>query len=268
MGITERGRFHLLWIERHKGLRPDQQRALVISLQARFEADLTVIEDNGYQEVFATEVERGSAFAVHRHTTGSKKHDELVGLPSVRTHLANRRLLYPCAPDQSPSPGASSYSQCTFTDYRDEKGDVTVRVDPAGGPLIYESLLVLFSEMAGWVWRSDKGQWKSVKTHDDTTMAQWFAVLGAKKHISGSVKLIGGMNIDTNEFIVTESYQDFIEQGDLVESGASEFAGFREGPNPKQVALREEAEKKKEKKEKSLFDSLIDQADREYDWMR
>lgn len=251
IGITENNRFHQLWLERHKGLRLDQQKALTLHMVERYAANLTVIEGNGYQTVFADDVSLSSRHAILVFTTtAGNKHNELTGLPAVKSHLGNRRMAYPTK--------ESKYTQSTFEDVRNEQGDVSVMVIPEGGALISDNQKALFDEMSGWQWDKEKGKWITVNEHDDTVMAQWFATHAAEKHGEYSFEYAGSMPSPTqlHEEAVEEILNSFGKQDEPeTDTGTEEDQDVDD--NSVEFLFNQEEKKKEKEKENSLFDQYL-----------
>lgn len=184
LGVTNTGRMHLLWIERHSGLFFKQQKALLEHLNKRFRFDLMAIEENSYQVVLAEETEDYTEIPVHRYLTKkTNKQDDLIGLQVVRTHQENRRIKYPSK--------LGTYTQCTFDEKINEKGNPVTIVHPTGGLPVSKTIEVFYDEMEGYI--REEGEWTCIYEHNDTVLAQWFAVLAAHKS-QKVMRIIGDMS--------------------------------------------------------------------------
>ncbi len=183
-GITKRGRMHLIWIERHHGINFLEQVGIILHLNKRYQFDAMGIESNGYQVVLAQVTDAFSGMRVQEFVTGSNKQDEIIGLQIVKAHLENNRIRYPCKEGQQ-------FTQCTFDERINVDGDPVIVVYPTGGELLENNLEILFDEMSGWVREEEK--WISTTEHDDTTLAQWFAISMAGKS-EPVMKLLGDLS--------------------------------------------------------------------------
>lgn len=254
LGMTQKNRFHLLWLERHKGLSFQKQKAIVLHFQERYQPNLSVIEKNGYQRVFAGDVSNEARYPVLAYNTSHEgKYDELVGLPIVKTFLGNRQLIYPQAP--------STATQCTFQEIRNEKGDINVIVIPEGGPLIMDNIKIMFDEMTAWQWDAEKGVWKTTAEHDDTVMTQFFAIHGTQKIANYEFGYAGSM--DSPAEIKVQQIKDNLNKfGNFSDQ---ELINQQTSEEQEKIAQLSEIEKEKIKKQEeeekrkkaSLFDLFL-----------
>jgi hypothetical protein len=146
--------FHVMAVERHKGIRHAQQIALLQRLNADFEPDSIVIECNGYQKVLADLCrEAGMNNIIEFQTTGFNKKDYMEGLPSLAVMFENGIIKMPRGNEESI---AITNTVCT--------------------------------EFNSIVFDTDKGKLESAGDHDDTCMSLFFALKGLK-HINENISV-------------------------------------------------------------------------------
>jgi hypothetical protein len=149
--------FHVMAMERYKGIRHAQQVSVIQRLNADFEPELIVIECNGYQKVLADLCrEAGINNVLDFQTNGFNKKDYMEGLPSLAVMFENGIIRMPRGDEES-----------------------------------IEKSNTICTEFNSVVFDSDRHTLESAGDHDDTCMSLFFAIKGIKTVTSSfSVSMI------------------------------------------------------------------------------
>ncbi len=143
-GITYEGKFQMLYIERFRGMTYKQQKSIVKQYNERYQFDLFIIESNQYQKVLAQEMAEETSIPILAYRTGTEKKDFEKGLPMMRTHMENKRYIFPFSQPTSDAQNA------------------------------------FFNEMSG-VSLDQKGEIIFQTKHDDCVMANWLATIACNR---------------------------------------------------------------------------------------
>lgn len=146
-GIDDNENIWLMNVTRFRGKSFAEQLSVIKQINASFQPDIMVMENNVFQQIFVQESER-AGLPVEGHTTGSNKYDLKAGLPGLA-------ILF-------------------------ERGKVRI---PRGNQESIDIADSLALELSSVTW-TDKGL-EGVGEHDDQAMSLWLTSIAAKKVTSG-----------------------------------------------------------------------------------
>ena len=148
IGVDEKGNRKLFHIWREKGVPFTKQIDKMMDLHEFFDYNRIVIESNQYQQVLPDTLKQETDMPVASYQTGSEKHSEDKGVPSLRILFENGKYTIPY------------------------------------GRRCREKVDVLVDELRGMAW--DRGRVVSTSEHKDMVMGLWLAELGIEERPVGN----------------------------------------------------------------------------------
>src|SRR5207249_4627540 len=92
------GMRRLLWATRQRGLDITEQLNLLRTAVLRYDPQLIIVEENGFQSWLLGEIKKDGLLnaRVYGHRTGHEKSDFTSGVPALRISLENGLWVVPC----------------------------------------------------------------------------------------------------------------------------------------------------------------------------
>lgn len=95
LGILPNHHFHLLALDRERGLTPNQIKDKVLTNARIFAPVMQFYEENSFGEVQNWHIKRETGIPVARHYTGGQKYDPYQGYPSLSVLFENQQIKLP-----------------------------------------------------------------------------------------------------------------------------------------------------------------------------
>ena len=99
IGETKLGAKIPLWLEQGKFTFGQTQRK-IIELANRYNPDIVVVENNGYQEALRRDLADNTSLPIVGYSTGGEKYDENVGVSSIAVEFENEKWILPYSDEE------------------------------------------------------------------------------------------------------------------------------------------------------------------------
>ncbi len=95
LGILPNHHFHLLALERDRGITPLQVRAKIVENARIYQPVLQFFETNNFGEIHHWHLKKETGIPIAKHYTGGQKYDPFQGYPSLATLFENGQIKLP-----------------------------------------------------------------------------------------------------------------------------------------------------------------------------
>lgn len=99
IGQTKLGAKIPLWLEQGKFSFGETQKK-IIELAGRYNPDIIVVENNGYQEALRRDMAENTSLPIVGYSTGGEKYDENIGVQSIAVEFENEKWIFPYTDDE------------------------------------------------------------------------------------------------------------------------------------------------------------------------
>lgn len=99
IGQTKLGAKIPLWLEQGKFTFAQTQRK-ILELANRYNPDIVVVENNGYQEALRRDLADNTSLPIVGYSTGGEKYDENIGVSSIAVEFENEKWILPYSTEE------------------------------------------------------------------------------------------------------------------------------------------------------------------------